>query len=172
MRFDAGVDFYSYVGNNPGLWADPVGLCPPNKSCGLKKAPEYGPVTHLPYEFRFGWGAEFLNDATHDPKCCEVRQLISWSNGPRPHPGFQPPRDQPDQWYEDRDEHNKRYGRRTPPYADPQWFDSYHGNGYTGWDNPGGGIPAGQTLRFRLIVVDVCNGGRTIYTSKTISVTY
>jgi hypothetical protein len=26
-------------------------------------------------------------------------------------------------------------------------------------------------MKFRLIVVDVCNGGKTLYTSKTITVT-
>jgi RHS repeat-associated protein len=172
IRFDAGVDFYSYVGNNPGLWPDPLGSCPPQKSCGLKKAPEYGPVGHTAHGFHFAWGAEFLNDATHDPKCCEVRQLISWNPGPRPHPGFYPPFDQPNHWYEDRDENDNRYGRRTGIYSDPEPFDNYHGNGYTGSDDPGGDYPSGQTLKFRLIVVDVCNGGKTIYTSKTISVTF
>ena len=63
-------------------------------------------------------------------------------------------------WYEDRDKDNKRYGRRTGSYSDPipGGIDDYHGNGYTGWDRPRG-FPPGFALRFRLIVVDVCNGG-------------
>ena len=136
IRFDAGNNFYAYVGNNPGEWTDPLGACPPDKSCGIKKAPEYGPVSHIPGGFHFAWGAEFLKDATHEPKCCEVRQLISWSNGPRPHSGFYPPFNQPNQWYEDRDENDNRYGRRTGIYSDPESFDRYHGNGYTGYDDP------------------------------------
>jgi len=88
-----------------------------------------------------------------------------------PHHGFQPPRDQPNQWYEDRDANNKRYGRRSGSYSDlhPGW-DWYTSNGYVGGDQPGGpGYQHGDILRFRLIVVDVCNGGQTIYTSKTIN---
>jgi hypothetical protein len=50
-------------------------------------------------------------------------------------------------------------------------FDWYSGNGYSGNDTPDG-FPAGDILRFRLIVVDVCNGGNTIYTSKTININF
>jgi RHS repeat-associated protein len=178
LRFDAEADFYTYVANGPTGRTDPYGYDKCGKSCGVKRAPEYGPITHIPGGFHFAWGAEFMKDGTHDPTCCEVRQLISWNPGPRPHAGFQPPRDQPNQWYEDRDDtplpHGRighRYGRRTGSYRDPEPFDNYRGNGYTGYDEPRG-WPSGQTGRFRLIVVDVCNRGKTIYTSKTISVTF
>lgn len=120
----------------------------------------------------FCWKAKFENDATHDPKCCEVRQLISWNMEQAPHRGFQPPRDQPNQWYEDRDQNNKRYGRRNGPYSDLHpGFDWYSGNGYSGNDTPRG-FNHGDILRFRLIVVDVCNGGKTIYTSNTLNVNF
>lgn len=120
--------------------------------------------------FRFGEGDQ--NPCKGLPPACEVRQLISWNHGPPNHGGFQPPFDQPNQWYEDRDGSNKRYGRRTGPYSDlhPN-FDWYLGNGYDGNDTPNN-FPPGTTLRFRLTVVDVCNGGATIYTSKTISVNF
>ena len=128
---------------------------------------------------KFHWHAEFLNDATHKPECCEVRQLISWNRGPFgpntvPHPGF-PPWAQPGTWLEDRDEYNKRYGRRTGPYADPSLND-INGNEYHSDDQPGptasGTTVPGFALRFRLIVVDVCQGGKRIYTSKTITVNF
>ena len=175
IRFDAGPNFYSYVGNHPGLFTDPYGAspCPPQKKCGIKKAPEYGVSGAVPGGTTFAWGAEFLNDATHDPKCCEVRQLISWNNALNgvPHEGF-PGGLQAGGWYEDRDQAGKRYGRRTGPYSDPiPGIDDYHGNGYNGKDQPSG-YPPGVTFRFRLIVVDKCSGGETIYTSKTISVNF
>jgi uncharacterized protein RhaS with RHS repeats len=171
IRFDAGANFYTYVGNEPGQWSDPYGFCPPNKKCGLKKAPEYGVSGTVPGGTAFGWGAEFLNDATHDPKCCEVRQMVSWDRGPAPHRGFRPPEDQPNQMVEDRNVDNLRYGRRTGPYSPGnQPSNDYHGDGYTGWDMPV--LHRHVTLSFQLIVVDVCNGDSTIYTSKAISVVF
>ena len=183
-RFLMGIDFYQYVGNDPTQWTDPSGLqkCKNKKSCGIKKAPEYGASGSVPPGTWIAWGAEFLNDSTHDPTCCEVRQDISWNkapapNQPAPHKGFQPPDNQPGQWYEDRTEKDRRYGHRTGPYAYPNpTMNSYHGNGYDGADIPGegygGGAAAGFTLSFRLRVVDVCNGGMTIYTSKTLQVPF
>jgi hypothetical protein len=50
-------------------------------------------------------------------------------------------------------------------------LDWYHGNEYEANDTPRGFGP-GEILRFRLIVVDVCDGGKTIFTSKTISVNF
>ncbi len=173
LRFDAGPDFYRYVGNDPIGAIDPYGLDGCRKSCGIKKGPEYNVSGSVSGGTAFFWSATFLDDATHDPKCCEARQLISWNNIPGggvPHQGF-PPTDQPYQWYEDRDQNDKRYGRRTGPHSDLQPGDSYDGDNYSGGDRPQG-FPPGVTLRFRLIVVDVCNGHKTIYTSKTINVNF
>ena len=83
--------------------SDPLGLC--GKSCGLKKGPEYNVSGSIPQNTPFSWHAEFLNDAEHDPQCCEVRQLLNWNKPPvagqsAPHSGFAPPRDQPGEWYE------------------------------------------------------------------------
>lgn len=181
------INAYIYVGNDPIQWTDPSGLC----RCGLKRGPEYfltgawggGSVniggSSIPSGTKFHWHAEFLNDATHKPECCEVRQLISWNRGPFgpntvPHAGF-PPWAQPGTWLEDRNEYNKRYGRRTGPYADPSLND-IKGNEYHSDDQPGptasGTTVPGFALRFRLIVVDVCQGGKRIYTSKTITVNF
>jgi hypothetical protein len=130
----------------------------------------------IPQHTTFRWSAEFLNDATHDPTCCEVRQLIYWNrklspSQSAPHSGFTPPYDQPGQWYEDRDASDKRYGRRSGSHSDlnPR-FDWYQGNGYFGNDTPGGRPDPGFFYKFRLIVVDTCSGGKTLYTSKTITV--
>jgi len=69
-------------------------------------------------------------------------------------------------------ENGKRYGRRTGPYKklypDGNW---YYGNEYFGGDQPAG-FAHGITFRFRLIVVDVCQGGKIIYRSKTLTVNF
>jgi YD repeat-containing protein len=146
------------------------------KSCGIKRGPEYNVSGTVTGGTAFTWSARFLKDATHDPKACEVRQLISWNIAPFggasvPHSGF-PAGSQPGVWYEDRDQHNNRYGRRTGPYTDLHpGSDWYQGNRYQGSDQPSG-FPAGVNLRFRLIVVDVFNGGKTIYTSRTLTVAF
>ena len=176
LGFGGGTNFYEYVGNDPIQWADAYGLkkC---KSCGLKRPPAYDVAGTVPGGTTFHWHAEFLNDDTHDPKCCEVRQLVSWNNGPPNHAGFQPPgKYKPGVLYEDRDGAGTRYGRRTGPYVDRKpdgsWpdYNSYHGNEYDGKDQPS--IHHKDIFHFRLIVVDVCNGGKTIYTGKTINVTF
>jgi len=164
---------------SPGAPPPPPPPPPPCK-CGIKTPPEYnvaGSVRAYRLEngymgYYFNWHASFLNGAPYNPECCEVRQLISWNRGDRPHRGFAPPRNQPNQWYEDRDENNKRYGRRTGPYSDlhPN-FDYYSDNRYEGNDTPQQ-FPPGTILSFRLIVVDVCNGSNTIFTSKTLKVIF
>ena len=179
LGFDTGINFYEYAANAPAQWNDAYGLqqC---KSCGIANAPAYDVSGAVPAGTAFHWGATFLNDATHDPTCCEVRQLISWNQAPfpghsAPHPGFQSPRNQPGNWYEDRDEQGKRYGRRSGSYSDLGPGDNYSGNQYNGSDQPGGPNPPpipGFNMRFRLIVVDVCHGGKTIYTGKTITVNF
>lgn len=191
IQFDGGWNFYAYVVNNPINLRDPLGLKQCKKKCGVKVGPEYyvtgmdssgigGKVFvgggSLPGGTTFRWHAEFLNDAKHDPKCCEVRQLISWNQppwGPNtvPHEGF-PPGIVPGTWIEDRNQEHRRYGRRTGHYSqlspNVNW---YHGNGYDAWDRPYGFDP-GFVLKFRLIVVDVCQGGKTVYTSKTLTVNF
>jgi YD repeat-containing protein len=146
------------------------------KSCGIKRAPEYNVSGTVTGGTTFRWRATFLNDDLHDPKACEVRQHISWNIPPFggttvPHSGF-PAGSQPGVWYEDRDQHNNRYGRRTGPYSDlnPS-FDWYYGDKYRGSDRPHG-FPAGVNFRFRLVVVDVFNGGKTIFTSRTLTVAF
>jgi RHS repeat-associated protein len=184
IGFEGGWNFYAYVGNNPTNWRDPLGLKQCKKKCGIKKAPYYGidfgtgiiwGQSTLSGGQRFFWRAEFLNDATHDPKCCEVRQLISWNKppfGPNtvPHGGF-PSWVQPNTWIEDRDQDGLRYGRRSGPYYFHDIGNRYHGNEYFGSDRPTG-FPQGTTFSFRLIVVDVCRGGKIIYRSKTLTVNF
>jgi hypothetical protein len=93
--------------------------------------------------------------------------MISW-NGTSP-PWFQPPENKRNTWYEDRAQDNTRYGRRSGPYSDPdpEWFDKYSGDNYFGSDKPTG-FPAGDTVKFKEIVVDVCHGDSTIYESGTL----
>jgi len=174
LQLDGGINFYRYVGNRSIEFTDAFGLQQQCKRCGIEQAPEYDVNGSAPGGTTFHWKAKFKDDATHDPKCCEVRQLISWNAhvGVAPHGGFVAPRDKANQWYEDRDAQNKRYGRRSGAYSDLHpGFDWYTANGYEGNDTPGG-FQHGDILRFRLIVVDVCNGGRTIYTSKTININF
>jgi RHS repeat-associated protein len=181
LGLQAGVNFYSYVSNNPVDWTDPTGLC----KCGLKKGPEY--YIHVAGRFfsasfyiggstepngtLFRWHAEFLNDATHKPECCEVRQEISWKGGGPPnHAGFAGGGFSAGHWYEDRDASGNRYGRRSGPYSDlntsSDWYD---GNVYNGADQPVF-HHAGELFSFRLFVVDVCRKGLRIYTSKPIHI--
>jgi RHS repeat-associated protein len=180
----ADINAYAYVGNDPIQWADPSGLC----SCGVKRGPEYfvvggwggGSVNvgggSVSGGTKFYFHAEFLKDATHDPKCCEVRQLISWNKAPFggntvPHAGFTPGT-VPGTWTEDRNQQQQRYGRRAGPYSKLYpYVNYYHGNEYDGWDRPYG-FPPGVVLKFRLIVVDVCQGGKKVYTSKTLTVNF
>ena len=111
--------------------------------------------------------------------CCEVRQRIRWDAasaaalpGGIPHGGFAAGT-AANTWLEDRDAANNRYGHRTGPNSDPQNFDQYidtngrrnqaFGHIFRGSDSPGGpeAILAG-TWRFRLSVIDVCNGNAEI----------
>ncbi len=177
IAFLAGTNFYTYVDNDPVGWADPTGQqkC---KSCGIKKGPEYNVSGTVPGGTGFTFHAEFLNDDEHSPACCEVRQLISWTQGDRPnHHGFDPsnaPKGtggfQSGGWYEDRSDQNCRYGRRNAPFSCLGLNNSYNGNQYNGADQPD--IHHHVLLGFPLIVVDSCQGGKTIYTSKTIHVQF
>ena len=173
IREAGGIDLYVYAAATPSNKIDPQGLCP--KSCGLKKAPEYDIQGTVKGPTPFSWSAEFLNDAIHDPKCCEVRQSISWNMAQPPHEGFKRPEDKPNQWYEDRAPNGQRYGRRTGPYVAPSnpesSYNTYGQNDYKSWDEPYG-FGRGDILSFRLSVVDVCNGENTIFTSKILNVRF
>jgi hypothetical protein len=96
--------------------------------------------------------------------------MTSW-NGAAP-PWFQPPDTRPNTWYEDRDQQNHRYGRRPPStYSDLNpGFDWYSGDNYDANDTPA--MWADETVKFKVIVVDVCNGGSTIHESKTLFVNF
>jgi RHS repeat-associated protein len=170
LAFKAGFNFYEYVGDEPIQGTDPTGLkC---KTCGLKQGPEYSVTGTVAAGTQFTWHAEFLNDKTHDPACCEVRQLTSWTGGGKPnHAGFAGSGFKSGHWYEDRDGNGKRYGRRKGPYSDLHpGLDWYQGNVYDGMDQPN--IHHHVLMGFRLIAVDVCQGGKVIYTSKTIHVQF
>jgi RHS repeat-associated protein len=179
-----GTNFYGYVGNDPIDWADLFGLqkCDRKKSCGVKKL-GYDVTGTVPRNTRMNMHAEFMNDDTHDPKCCEVKQMISWNQAiapgmPAPHEGFQPPENQPGNWYEDRFQDGRRYGRRAGNAPGSNGVrlgpgNSYGPDSYDGWDIPGSNVPVpGFILSFRLIVVDVCNGGRPVISTKPIHVDF
>jgi hypothetical protein len=99
--------------------------------------------------------------------------MVQWDRGPAP-PQFRPPEDQPNTWYEDRDLTDlinspfDRYGRRGIISSGIEDNNYYDGDDYFGYDQPDR-FPHGTTLKFKLIVVDVCNGTKTIYTSKILS---
>jgi RHS repeat-associated protein len=164
--FRAGpTNFYPYVGNEPVQWSDPLGLC---KSCGLVEGPGYSVSGQVPGGTPFSWHAIFMNDETHDPACCEVRQFFTWVQGSPPvvPDGLKPELNTP---YEDRDKNGKRYGRRTGSYAPPRntACNQYFGIGYSGCDTPVQYVHT--TVKFQLKVVDVCNGGRVVFMSKPIT---
>ena len=173
IRFEAGLNFYNYAGNTVTLWTDPYGYqtqkC--KKSCGLSRPPAYNVSRTVPGGTSFSWNAQFMNDDAHDPKCCEVRQYVSWDHGGPPNNLPFPKNAGPNRWYEDRDANGVRFGRRTGEFAQPpgtpDLSNIYIGNSYYGWDKPS--TTYHVKLRFRLKVVDVCNGGSVIYTSKTLT---
>jgi len=81
------------------------------------------------------------------------------------------PENQPDAWYEDRTKFDtawNRYGRRDIFTSGDDPINYYSGNNYYGSDLPYG-LPDGMTFKFKLIVLDVCNGDKTIYTSPILT---
>ena len=177
--FGAGTNFYGYVENDPVEFSDPFGLCLPNKKkCGVKSL-GYDKTGSIPKNTRIQLRAEFLNDATHDPHCCEVRQMVWWNkpwstagNG-GPNIGFAGD-DAPQQWHEDRSPTGNQYGHRGVAGS----YGTYSDNGFSASDQPGtSGLPGfdyptGEVLKLRLIVIDTCNGGKTVATSKTLTVNF
>jgi len=154
-------------GRGGGPPGPPPGPPPPPCKCGLKTAPQYDKFPSVRGGTVFSWHASFLNDATHKPDCCEVRQMISWNHGPAPS-WFYPPDNQANTWYEDRDQANHRYGRRNFPYEDLGPNNYYSGDDYDGSDAPRG-LGQGITFKFKLIVVDICNHDSVIFTSKVLN---
>ncbi len=153
----------------------------------LASGPTYAPTATISPPVVGGTQRAFFRmraDFKHDPankifaSCCEVRQFIRWdaasatAMGGVPHGGF-PAGWAANTWIEDRDSANKRYGHRTGPRSDPASFDQYldtngirnqaFGHRYRGSDSPGGpaALLAGS-WRFRLQVIDVCNGNRVV----------
>jgi len=174
IAFLAGTNFYAYVHNEPVGWADPTGEQKCKKSCGVKKGPEYGPSGTIRGGTSFAFGAEFLNDSDHSPSCCEVRQFILRNQALKdslgvPHQGFSS-NSEPYNWYEDRDQWDQRFRRPGRPHSpgNLSGVNDYHGNGFDGRDTPSG-YPPGVTFLFHLTVVDICNGGKTVYTSRTLT---
>ena len=178
IQEDGGVNLYCFCVNRPTSLTDLNGLdinnppslatCP--AKCGLKKAPEYNRHGTMNGSLGgFTWDAKFRNDGIYSPSCCEVHQYISSSKSPL-HSGF-PSNMQTNTDYEDRDRNGKRYGHRSGQYSDPQTYDYYYDGGYYGADQPSF-LPAGTVLKFHLIVVDICNKNKTIYTSQTLTVKF
>jgi hypothetical protein len=161
----------------------------------VSRAPRYTPAGPInvpaaaPRDAHFDMSAEFRSDAANGvfPSCCEVRQDIQWDaafvaasvaagNGAVPHAGF-PAAHPADTWIEDRNATNSlRYGHRA-------FFDRGPGNRYLdttgaqnqayghifeGQDNPSGLVGDQGSWSFRLRVVDVCNGNRTLARSPTL----
>jgi hypothetical protein len=139
------------------------------------------PVVGGNQQATFRFSARFKHDPANGiyASCCDVRQHIRWDAasaaalaGGIPHAGF-PAGTAANTWIEDRDAADNRYGRRAGPHSDPQSFDQFidtngrrnqaFGHIYRGSDSPGGpaGVLAGS-WRFRLSVVDVCNGDAQI----------
>jgi RHS repeat-associated protein len=167
IGFGAGMNFYSYAGNRPTNFSDPSGLCPPNKSCGVKSGPyfsasEGGPPlaknATAPGMTPLYKHAEFLNDDTHDPSCCEVRQYFTQN---KTLDGYRK-----NKQYEDGDKGKPAYRRNTADAG------AYHGNMYDSYDRPGWFDPTDLVMKFVMKVVDTCNGGKVVAESDIVTVTH
>jgi RHS repeat-associated protein len=170
IGFDGGINFYKYAANRPTNLSDPSGLCPPKKSCGVKSGPHFslsegGPPlaknATVPGMTSLYKHAEFMNDETHDPSCCEVRQYFSQN---RRTPGE---RYRKGKWYEDEGSNGKPAYRRNAADAG-----AYHGNMYDSFDRPGWWEPTDLVMQFVMKVVDTCNGGKVVAESDIVTVTH
>jgi hypothetical protein len=165
----------------------------------IRRAPRYNPAGPInvprptPRVANFTMTAEFDSDPVNGifPSCCEVRQDIQWDaafvtasvaagNGSVPHAGF-PAAHPANTWIEDRDQANDRYGHRTGPMSDPgpgdQYLDQHRrnqafGHRYEGSDSPQGLAADRGSWRFRLRVIDICNGYRQLAVSPTLVVNW
>jgi hypothetical protein len=134
----------------------------------------------------------------HDPAhgifagCGEIHQDIKWDAAAAasfkalfgtdvPHGGF-PAGHPAGVWIEDRDSHDKRYGRRSGPFSDPivggdeytnaaGRQDELHGATYHGNDNPDN-WPAALAGRwtFMVLAFDMCNRGVQVGSADFITV--
>jgi hypothetical protein len=147
-----------------------------------------------PFQFSASFENSWFNSTSC--ACCEIRQDIKWNtiyanndDYGSPHKGF--PMDQgvpygPNHWFEDRTESGTPppYGHRDSIfthgdediyYNDKNEEDFRNGCNYLGGDTPGAGNPIGYkgaVWYFQLRVIDVCDGGRTVATSATITINW
>ena len=83
---------------------------------------------------------------------------------------------QANEWYEDRGERREdhpngtRYGHREGQYHKPNAADYFTPTGQHGYDQPSDWDP-GDILKFRLVLVDVCNG-KTLDHGPILTVTF
>ncbi len=165
----------------------------------VAQGPRYAPAGPInvaraaPRVAHFDMFAQFRSDAAKNilPSCCEIRQDIQWNaafvaaataagNPVVPNADF-PAAHPADTWIEDRDAAG-RYGHRAGPFSDPGAGDHYldsagrqnqaFGHIYRGQDNPQGLAADRGTWRFRLRVIDVCNGNALLAVSPTLRVNW
>lgn len=124
----------------------------------------------------FTLSAGFENDPDDDvhASCCEIRHMIRWrpdANAAPTHAGFQPLTSfQANTWYEDRAPNGERLGHRANPGTHVSYYDDNDngtmnmasGNRYHGFDAPGVQATHPGQYDFLLLVIDTCNGNRTL----------
>jgi len=187
-----------------GEAAGRVAAGPPHehRRAELKSGPRYKPHGSVaptvaggrksagPWDF----DAVFKHDPAHGiyAECGEVHQDLKWNAAAAasfkalfgtdvPHGGF-PAGHPAGVWIEDRDAHNKRYGRRWGPLSDPivggdeytnaaGLQDELHGATYHGNDNPDN-WPAALAGRwsFMVLAFDMCNRGVQVGSADFITV--
>jgi len=173
------------------------------RSCVRKTGPTYNPnggvvpitTTATHKVAAWSWGASFEQAPSwwqiwredSAPSCCEVRQYIKWDRtfhddaGGPPHTGF-PATCTHGVWYEDRDDADNRYGRRSGPHSDPQpGMDEYltggvrdqaNGDTYVGTDSPQGLLTDVGQWQFQTKIVDTCNAGAVKASSAIITINW
>jgi RHS repeat-associated protein len=179
-----GLTPYGYAGQNPTQATDPWGLSDCKNNCGVKSAGYFNPddgevsgqlieVPKTQGNYEFDMRAHFMNDATHSPDCCEVREYSRWTDE-APHSGFPnfnvPGYYVPGHWYEDRYFNGGFYGHNDPKHPENDQdrlalgyqLDAFHAH-----DKPD--VFPGSMLEFRMQVVDTCNGGAKVFNSDSLT---
>jgi RHS repeat-associated protein len=174
------INLFDYRGLEPaccGCWPGVT------MKCKVKYGPTYTPEGTIVgvYEgnmkrAHFRMFAAFEDDRSQGycAGCCEARQYLTWTNGmPTPdHSGWVPAGDySAGTEYEDRGDNGARYGHRSGPchvdgYSGSYFPDTACGSSFLATDVPSVLLGVQGTYVFRLAIIDACNRGKEVASTK------